>query len=428
MRALGRALVVAVVLPVALVLSTAPGRADDTLTVQEHRTALAILSRQPVREGAFAACLFRLYAQGLGIVRAQHECEVALPGLAGAAGTPLPAGHVSASSGVGLRCPGTLNGPAARGQAYGRPYADPRAISEDLGGYSWGGSGEVKSADEWFVWRGLSETESARRKAEAVDRYFDAVGDAQRAFDDWTAAVDAANNAHQSGDPQAIKAADEKQRQASAALDDAQTARDIALHNAQADPNKAPPDVSDVDPEAATCGADALAFLVECDRADWRTPDCRELQARMHHCVDPALIYPDPLDGSIACGESLADPEQVASALEAWCHERVRYGPDVDDPCSIHPRQGAPDSEEMALRGYVWDAGSAAVTVCGSPLAYVSQDSCVVPLRLPDFGQTSLDEVLLWAIDKLGGPVVILPADPRTSGPRPPLDPPRPGI
>ena len=81
----------------------------------------------------------------------------------------------------------------------------------------------------------------------------------------------------------------------------------------------------------------------------------------------------------------------------------------------------------MELRGYVWDAETIAITVCGSPYAYVAQDSCVVPLRLSDFGQTSLDDVLLWAVDRVGGPVFILPANPRPDGPRPPLDPPRPG-
>ena len=117
-----------------LLVAAVPGSADETLAVQEHRTAMTILTKEPAREGSFAACLYRLYAQGLGVTRAQHECEIALPKLAGAAGTPLPTGHVSASSGLGLRCPGTLNGPIARGQAYGRRYVDQRHPTVDFGG------------------------------------------------------------------------------------------------------------------------------------------------------------------------------------------------------------------------------------------------------------------------------------------------------
>jgi hypothetical protein len=398
--------------------------ADDPLT-SAHATAMKVLAKEPVNEGAFAACLFRLYAQGLGIKLAQQRCEIELPKLAGPPGTPLPGGQVSASGGIGLRCPGTLAGPAARSEAYGRSYADPRKPGVDFGGYSWGGSGEVKRDGEWFEWKGLSESESLKRKTEAVERFLAADRAVAQAKQEVINAFNEKSAADKSGDPNRIKQADENLKKALDANEEANDDWHDALDKAKADPNKAYPKVSHPDPNADTCGADMLVFLRECDRVDWKSPQCVQLKAQLKNCVDPALIYPDPLDGGVHCGEELATPEEVAAAAEKKCHERVLYGPDVEDPCSIQPRKGRPESREMELKGYVLDSDGKP-SLCGSPIAHVTEDSCVVTLSVTTFGHRTIEDVLLWGVDKLGGPIFILPADPRPGGPRPPVDPPKP--
>src|SRR5205823_14284405 len=71
-----------------------------------------------------------------------------------------------------------------------------------------------------------------------------------------------------------------------------------AWEEAQADPNKLPPNVSRPSLSNACLQAmqKAAAFLAECNRSGWKSPGCATLKARMHNCPDPALIYPNPAD------------------------------------------------------------------------------------------------------------------------------------
>jgi hypothetical protein len=411
-----------------------PPAAGNPAVVTAHTKALQLITRSPAMEGAMYACLYRLYMQGMGISRAQNQCEMELPDLGrGGVSSELPGytgpgtrGGSSGSGGSGVGCPGWLAGPAALGSRWYRNYVDPVNPTVHYGKYSWGAAGEVKSATEWYEYLGLSEAESERRKMEAVREHQEAHDEEVRTFNAALRAADDLSAARKTGDAARIAAAEAALKAATEAHTQAQDAELKAYEKALADPNIVKPGVSQTDPNAPDmCGADTLAFLRECDRVNWITADCRMLQARIQHCVDPALIFPNPIDGSPTCGQQTATPEEMASAMEMWCRRLVRYGPD-DDPCSLAPRHGG-GNPNLALLGLTWDPTHGTAVVCGSPYAFIAQDSCVAEMTVPTFGRPDVETVVLWAFDKLGGPVFILPGNPPGGGPRPPYDPPGPG-
>lgn len=397
-------------------------RADLT-RAERHATVLQILDRDPVAVGSMYACLYRLYMQGLGIKQAITECEQQLPALGNKDVSSImpdylgPAGGGGGGGGSGwgggdTGCPGSLAGPAARGRVFtaGPLPPDPRTPGVDFGGYSWGGRGEVRNSEEWFKYRGLSEQESELRKREAVENYVDALRAWEAAWNEYEMALHERSAAGASGDANRITAAEARQKAASEALDKAKETRERALREAQADPNKAPPDVARVDPDAPGCGSDALAMLRECDRVAWVTAVCQQLYAEEHNCADPALMMPNPLDGGVRCGEAPM-PENAAEVLAAWCRQHVRPTPG-EDPCAADPTQIDTGGGRFAATGHVWRTEEGNPIVCGSPLAIVTEESCAVPLTVPAPERADVRTILLVALDRLGGPVLVLPADP----------------
>ena len=65
--------------------------------------------------------------------------------------------------------------------------------------------------------------------------------------------------------------------------------------------------------------------------------------------------------------------------------------------------------------------------VCRDPRAIVNPDSdvCIRTLEVKPFGQPGIQELIVLALDKIGGPIVVLPLGPKPPHPGGPQ--PRPG-
>jgi hypothetical protein len=382
-------------------------------TITVHTLAQLILEEEPFRESSLYACMFRLQRQGLNPQQVLSMCEQDLVRSAVEDGRALPEGFDEDISGTaGVECPGTWGGPAAAptGNA---SYKHPKY--GDLGEYSWGGSGEFKNENGLYRFKGLSQVESRELKADAADRYAEAVDRWSKASEAWIAALNAREAANKTGDAAKIAEAEANVKNTSAAVDAAKKEREAAEKEAKADPNKVKvtPSVSEPVPDAqsAQLCAETLAFLTECDRVGWSTYECQRLQSQLEGCADPALIYPDPLgDGSVNCSTPVPSAEAVEEAVTAWCRRVVKHGPDVD-PCAIEVLPGNP-----GLSHTIW---ATAGVVCGSPYAYVTEDSCLVSVTVYDIETRSVASVLLVARDKLGGPVWVFPASPPPGSPLP---------
>jgi hypothetical protein len=155
----------------------------------------------------------------------------------------------------------------------------------------------------------------------------------------------------------------------------------------------------------------AREFLYECNRNGWKTTQCQQLNAKMNGCPDPTLILVDPEQG-YTCGDT-PDPMAVVIAAREKC-QQLKRGVDGTDPCGI------PSFDGMTLTAQSLD-------ICSDPVAYVDPENgaCITTLTLPDMG-TDVQEIIVFALNKFGGPVIVLPTNPKPIGwsPRPE---PRPG-
>lgn len=146
----------------------------------------------------------------------------------------------------------------------------------------------------------------------------------------------------------------------------------------------------------------ARELLFECNRTEWKSYECRQLQAKMNNCPDPALIMVDPEQG-YTCGQK-PDPATLKAAVDAWmlrCEELKRFDPSGPNPCE--PPQIDPSG--LIGNGKIGD-------VCNDPRAYVDPDNndCVATLTItPPFGEPNLKQIAVWGLNKLGGPIIVLP-------------------
>jgi hypothetical protein len=266
--------------------------------------------------------------------------------------------------------------------------------AELMGQASYGGKG-VKDTDG-MEFRGLSKEESQKLKEDAIKNAIDALN----------AYIAAADKASKEKDP--AKKADLEKKAA-----EAKKKWDEAHSEASKDPNKKEPDkpVSRTGPFSlceATLQA-AREILFECNRTSWKTAQCQSLAAKMNKCPDPKYIYVDP-EAGYTCGAKI-DPEDVKNAWKDRCEQRVKYGPGGDNPCE--PRKI--DEDGRTAEGDSTD-------ICSDPRAYVdpSGGECITVLQVRNpAGERTLDELLVWARSKFGGPIVVLPRVPQPKGPVP---------
>ena len=133
----------------------------------------------------------------------------------------------------------------------------------------------------------------------------------------------------------------------------------------------------------------------------------------MNGCPDPALILVDP-DQGYSCGAKV-DPEAVKNAWVAKCEQRVKVVPDTANPCSPPTF----DSFGRFGKGKMSD-------ICGNPYAQTDPDNdeCSNVTIGKQFGEINIQEVIVVGLNKLGGPIFVIPKNPKP--PRPGADP-RPG-
>jgi hypothetical protein len=355
---------------------------------------------------AFYACLLNGYYQGLPLNQIKKECETKL---------------LNPDKGIDF---GPFNDVIGGNT---KPYDPAKAVTANCaagdprraagsssipgwGGYSWG-----KPKGQEASKKGLDESESRRRKEEAIEKAKD---EEKKFWELEKKAEEAAKKekeAEKTGDQAKIDEAKAQQQAAEqAASEQAKKALDAA-ENARKDPNESEASArtaQDVNPcqEALQY---AREFLWECQRTKWKSYDCQALQAKMQRCPDPAQIYVDPEQG-YSCGTKF-DGEALKNAWVARCEQLKRPGPD-SNPCEP-PKV---DADGHYIEGKIGD-------ICKDPAAYIDPHSeeCAAPIEIKPFGQPDLRQLMVWGLNKLGGPVVVLPprGDTKPPSPRPSPDP-----
>ena len=396
----------AAVLSVFLILTMA-GCARQSALQKAQAVNNALAQGGGFLRDAFYACLLNGYYQGLSLSQIKKDCETKL---------------LNPNKGIDLGPFGDVTGAGskpfdpARAVTANCAAGDPRRAAgasniPGYGEYSWG---KPKGQEAWK--KGLDEGESRRRKEEAIEK---AKEEDKKFWELEKKAQEAgkkAEEAKKTGDQAQIDRANAEEKKAEdAAVEQAKKALDAA-ENASKDPNDADGYVrtsQDVSPcqEALQY---AREFLWECQRTNWKSYECQALQAKMNRCPDPAQIYVDPEQG-YSCGIKF-DAEALKNAWVARCEELKRPGPE-GNPCEPPKVDDAGHYIEGKLRD-----------ICKDPAAYVDPESeqCSTPLVIKPFGRPDVQQLMVWGLNKLGGPVVVLPPRGDTTPPSPPGPAPRP--
>lgn len=350
-------------------------------------------------EDSFYSCLLNGYTQGLSPAQARDECATQLladdkKGFGGSIGD-IQAGKASFfdPSKITAAC---NSGDPTRGQSSGQGYVP------GYGSYTWGEKTNTKE--------GLSEKESLRQKEELVAK----AGAENKKFDEL---VEKELEAHKNleevkatGDKAATDKAEEERKKAyDAALDQLAKVK-IAEEKAKGDPNDKPQPVGRTVAGDSPCEQALQAareLLRECHRTQWKDFRCQQLQARMSGCPDPALILVDP-DQGYSCGAKV-NPEAVKDAWVAKCEQRVKFGPDGPNPCEPPVIDGA----GRFGQGKMGD-------ICGNPYAQTDpdRDECLTVTIGKEFGEIDIQELIVVFLNKAGGPIVVIPTNPKPH-PRP---------
>jgi hypothetical protein len=265
---------------------------------------------------------------------------------------------------------------------------------EGYGYGSYGGKGE-KDPETGAAYKGLSKEESMDQKAEAIMKAVEALEKYMKAQQDAIKETDLSKKIDLINEATRLKEAWEK-------------ARDKALEDPNLSTNTSMT-ANDITPCAEALQT-AREFLYECHRTDWKYPGCASMQAATNHCPDPTQVYIDPEVG-YACVPAI-DTEALKDAMVAECEQLVQFGPDGDNPC--HPprfdgkRPFAPEDT----------AGNFCES---SPLTYIEpgSSSCIKVVEIKPFGEPDIQKLYVWALNKFGGPVVVIP----DRDPKPPVGP-----
>lgn len=371
--------------------------------VQKHRyTSVSQTLQQTGKfaEDTFYACLMNGLAQGLPLTQVSDSCATELIGPDGS----NPGGGFSLPSGGSPFDPAQITSACS--------ISDPTLGQSsgfggsDYGGYTYGGD-----KNHYYQY---SQAESLQLKQEAIR---EAEIEYQH-FKELELAADAANKelaaAKEAGNAADIAAAEKQAKEANAAAN-AQAAKSAeASKKANADPNERPPSVSETAPDSICTQVLAAArdILRECNRNGWKSAQCQKLAAKMNGCPDPTQIFVDP-DAGYSCGAAI-DSEAVKTAWVEKCESNVKYGPGGANPC-----------EPPTVYGNGRYVQGSSVDICSDPRAMVDPESgvCIGTLVVKKpFGQPGLQELIILALDKIGGPIVVLPLGPkppRPSGPQP---------
>jgi hypothetical protein len=383
-------------------------------------TAAQLLANRGLAN-AYYACLLNGIAQHLPLKQIQDDCAILFtfngekPG--GPSTNMSPFGHPSSAldpATLSAICATADSGRAANPLGSGSITAKTPWGQVFPEGYTYGGKGQTDGyvTDEHgnvgvAVYKGLSETDARKQKQKAIDEYEKAVEEGKKLVDKQTDDLkDHGKEASDwKNDPKMKKdrdAADEKVKDAAEKMNK--------------DPNVGFGGIvrtaSSSDCEMAL--QEAREFVVECQRTEWRSGDCKRFLARFEGCPDPTLIYVDPEIG-YTCRPKI-DPQALRQAAVNHCHQLVRPTVDGPDPCM-------PPQVDGSAR-YVSGTPN---SPCGGPQVLTTGDApCVHAVILRPFGERSMQNIYLWGLNLLGGPIVVF--GPRDTDPRPGPGPsPRPG-
>lgn len=346
----------------------------------------------------FYACVANGYIQGLPRTQIFDQCSTKLledndKGFGG------PMGDIKNGE---MFDPGKIVGACNPGdQTHGQTSG--YGMIPDYGRYTWGGN-----PGRFY---GYSQDESKKLKDEAIKDYEAADKEFWKIFEEKKAAEKGLSDAKKTGDQAAIDNAQKKVDDLKKKLSLQAERQGRAKDKADADPNERPPNVTRA-AEESPCQQvmdAARELLRECNRTDWKDARCQSLQAKMNNCPDPALILVDP-DVGYSCG-SVPDKEAVKDAWVKKCEQLARYGPDGSSPCE------PPKYDGMSLVG-TGKMGS----VCNDPKALADPESaeCYGTLEVSTFGRTNIDQIALWGMNNIGGPIIVFPKrDPKPPRPGP---------
>jgi hypothetical protein len=411
-RAIARALLVVSIALVTAAPRPVPIKLDPHQQRKNLARATALLqSNQPLKVNAYYACILNDRAQGLSLAQAQDDCLARLQQDATQKSeNPLDVLGLGAKqffdpSKIVADC---SPGSSKVSDSYGWQQ------TPGWGGYSWGG----KPNDYYGYDQAKSKElkDKAIQEAKAADQRF---SDAEAKADALLAASNAANKAvendKKTGDAKKAaadtkKAADAKQAYDQAYKDAQRAGSDsqIADEKARQDPNQKPQNNNRPvggDSPCETALQEAREILFECNRTDWKSADCRELWARFNSCPDPAQIMVDPDQGYV-CGKPI-DKAALKAAWIARCEQLKRFGPD-GNPCQ--PPQLDPSGRF---------GNGVAGPICGDPQAYVLPGSreCYRVIEVRPFGELDLQQLIVWGLNKFGGPIIILNRNPPSPEP-----------
>jgi len=429
---------------VVLVALVATGctRQPSRLSTSQSRTVHRLVASRPVMAEAFAkgaryatdsmyACLLDAYHQHLSLQQALRVCQLNMLEDAdkgwgndpwAASGMPKPNENTYDPAKVTLAC---SSGDPRKAQGGGGSKSGNEPLQEGCIGkcvwqapnqfsgdkFTFGGKGQEggfgtneKGEVGVIVYKGLPEEEAAKQKQQALDEEAKAIREYQDLVKEQTKQLEA----------QGKKSDDwEKDPAMKAAREAAQKKVDAASKKADADPNaEVKGGISRPTPEGGSECEQALQeareFLRECNRNGWKSNECQTLFAKMNRCPEPSYIYVDP-DSGYACGIK-AD---MGTLLEAWrqqCESLRRPNPDGPNPCDP-PRV---EENGRVLRNRPDSPGD----ICHSLVAHIDPDSeeCAGVVKVQRFGEPKITDLLVFGLNKLGGPTFVIPVGPKTGG------------
>ncbi len=348
-------------------------------------------------EDSLYACMLNLYYQGFSLDQARDECATKLL-KDDNKGFETPLGNIGPGS-EKFFDPAKITAACNSG--------DPRRGQNSSGIGYWPGKGEYTWGGDSRYYYGYAKEDSYKMKEEAVKEWKEAKDAFWKAEDTAEQAKKELDDAKKSGDKEKVKAAQEKYDKA---YQEAQKKAADALaksKKADEDPNKKPPNTNRTVEGETPCEQalqEARELLQECQRTRWKDTRCQQLQARMNHCPDPVQILVDPEQG-YTCGPKV-DAEAVKNAWVARCEELKRYGPDGDNPC-LPPQV---DNPGRYIQGKMKD-------ICHDPRAYIDPGSSSCQkgeVELQPFGQPDINQIIVYGLNKFGGPIIVIPSkDPK---------------
>jgi hypothetical protein len=345
-------------------------RADETLS-----PATFVDPRQ-LAEGSPAACVVDAVHQGLTVAQAVDACHLRSLELPTAKGVNS---FLATGGGLG-------RGTSKHGSVTCAPTGTDPRISAD---------GGTKGLPPHYYGKDRDHLDKFKAPPGPMDgwrdpEYKQLQDRADQAWREYYQALhDAAMNDTFGKNPEADAKLHQKLEQESREMNEALRERDAWR-----------PDVSDIPPDAVDTCSDLRSFVAECNRDGWITPACAEVERRMRGCADPTITRPGP-DATEVCPPGEPDPETVERVATLYCSRAVHPAPG-EDPC------GTTGVDATILRGYVHDAGDP----CGDPRAMPGQDQCAPVLTVTTFGRTTMEDIVRIGIEKLGGPVFVVPLTP----------------